>query len=58
MTNIKKGETESGLHFCYIDIFDPGQVCKNRKLKVMLLEEGTADSGGRVVEDEEIQWWR
>jgi hypothetical protein len=24
----------------------------------MLLEEGTADSGGRVVEDEEIQWWR
>lgn len=36
--------------FRYNDIFDPGQVRKNKQLKVMLLEEGITDSRGRVVE--------
>ncbi|KEH23831.1 hypothetical protein MTR_7g095730 [Medicago truncatula] len=46
------------LCFRYNDIFDPGQVCKNKQLKVMLLEEGITDSRGRVVENEDEIWLR
>jgi len=56
---MRRGISRKGcLCFCYNDIFDPGQVCKNKQLKVMLLEEGITDSRGRVVENEDEIWWR
>jgi len=43
MTDEKRNIKKGFLCFRYNDIFDPGQVCKNKQLKMMPLEEGITD---------------